>query len=73
MIRVKLIIKYHHESGNKSPGIIIEDKKGIDIKDYLSCFHNENEVILFPFTFLKIIGIIFTWKYLIEKIILNIL
>ena len=56
MITIKLIIKYHHEDGNKSPGIIVEDKKGTD-GDYLSCFHTENEVILFPFTFMKITDI----------------
>ena len=56
MITIKLIIKYHHEDGNKSPGIIVEDKKGTD-SDYLSCFHTENEVILFPFTVMKITDI----------------
>ena len=54
MITIKLIIKYRNESGNKSPGIIVENKKGTDNHDYLSCFPSENEVILFPFTFLKI-------------------
>ena len=53
MITIKLIIKYNYESDNKSPGIIIEDKKGTDGKN-LSFFPSENEVILFPFTFLKI-------------------
>ena len=53
MITIKLIIKYNYESDNKSPGIIIEDKKGTDGK-YLSFFPSENEVILFPFTFMKI-------------------
>ena len=52
-IEIKLIINYHHEYGNKSPGIIIEDKKGTD-GDYLSEYTSENEVILFPFTFLRI-------------------
>ena len=52
-IRIKLIIKYHYEYGNKSPGIKIEDKKGTN-GYYLSCFPNENEVILFPFTFMRI-------------------
>ena len=54
-ITIKLIIKYNYESGNKSPGIIVENKKGIDdYKNYLSCFPSENEVILFPFTFMRI-------------------
>ena len=56
-ITITLIIKYHHEYGNKSPGIIIEDKKGTD-GDYLTYFTSENEVILFPFTFLRIDDII---------------
>ena len=55
-ITIKLIIKYKHEYGNKSPGIIIEDKKGTD-GDYLSSNPHENEVILFPFTFFKITDI----------------
>jgi hypothetical protein len=54
IITIKLIIKYRNESGNKSPGIIVENKKGTDNHDYLSCYPSENEVILFPFTFLKI-------------------
>ena len=54
MITLKLIIKYHYESGNKSPGIIIENKKGVYTKEYLSYFPSENEVILFPFTFFRI-------------------
>lgn len=53
---VKLIIKYNHENDNISPGIIIEDKKGNN-KQYISCFPSENEVLLFPFTFAKIISI----------------
>lgn len=52
-ITLKLIIKYHHEYGNKSPGIIVEDKKGTD-GQYLSYYSSENEVILFPFTFVRI-------------------
>ena len=55
-INVKLIIKYNHESDNISPGIIIEDKKGHDDK-YISKFKDEKEVILFPFTFAKIVSI----------------
>ena len=53
---VKLIIKYNHESDNISPGIIIEDKIGYD-NEYISAFPNEKEVILFPFTFAKILSI----------------
>ena len=53
LIKIKLIIKYHHEYGNISPGIIVEDKKGTN-GNYLSCFPNENEVVLFPFTFMRI-------------------
>ena len=53
MIKIKLIIKYHYEPGNKSPGIIVEDKK-VAGDNYLSFFPLENEVILFPFTFLRI-------------------
>ena len=52
-IKIKLIIKYNHEYGNKSPGLIVEDKKGTN-GNYLSCYPNENEVILFPFTFMRI-------------------
>ena len=56
VFKVKLIIKYNHENDNISPGIIIEDKKGYNNK-YLSCCPSENEVLLFPFTFAKIISI----------------
>ena len=52
MIDLKLIIKYKYETGNISPGIIVENKKVNG--NYLSCFPFENEVILFPFTFLRI-------------------
>lgn len=52
-ITLKLIIKYNHKNENKSPGIIVENKKGTH-GEYLSSFPSENEVILFPFTFLKI-------------------
>ena len=53
---VKLIIKYRHESDNISPGIIIEDKKGT-YGDNLSYYGTEKEVLLFPFTFAKILSI----------------
>ena len=55
-LKVKLIIKYNHENDNISPGIIIENKKGYNNK-YISSCPNENEVILFPFTFAKIVSI----------------
>ena len=48
-----MIIKYKHSEGNISPGIIIEDKKGHDGK-CISEYPSEREVILFPFTFMKI-------------------
>ena len=50
---VKLIIEYKHEEGNISPGIIIEDKKNKS-GEYLSSNPFEKEVILFPFTFIRI-------------------
>ena len=56
-LKVKLIINYKHESDNISPGIIIEDKKGYNNK-YISCCPHEKEVLLFPFTFAKIVSII---------------
>ena len=57
---IELIIKYNHESGNISPGIIIEDKKGHDGSgETISHCPGEKEVILFPFTFAKILSINF--------------
>ena len=56
LIKIKLIFNYKHDDENKSPGIIVEDKKGHD-GTYLSRFPKEKEVILFPFTFVKIINI----------------
>ena len=53
ILKVKMVFTYKHESGNKSPGIIIENKKGHD-GQYISSFPDENEVILFPFTFARI-------------------
>ena len=53
LIPVKMIFKYVHNKENKSPGIIIEDKKSKNGK-YLSIHPKEKEVILFPFTFAKI-------------------
>ena len=51
--KVTMIFNYKHEAGNISPGIIVKDNKGNDGK-YLSTHKNENEVILFPFTFVRI-------------------
>ena len=51
-----MIFNYKHDDENKSPGIIVEDKKEHD-GTYLSRFPKEKEVILFPFTFVKIINI----------------
>ena len=62
VVKVKLIIKYNHESGNISPGIIVEDKKAEDGKT-ISPNYKENEVILFPFTFAKILSINSEVKY----------
>ena len=52
-VKIKMIIKYKYSQGNISPGIIIEDKVGHD-GSKISFFPNEKEVLLFPFTFLKI-------------------
>jgi hypothetical protein len=54
-LSVKLIIKYKHENNNISPGIIIDDKKGTDGKKFSD--YEEKEVLLFPFTFAKILSI----------------
>ena len=62
MTTIKLIIKYHYESGNKSPGLIVEDKNGTDGKALSK--YSEDEVILFPFTFLRINSISGTTVYL---------
>ena len=56
LIKITMIFYYNHEKGNISPGIIIKDNKGKDGK-YLSKHKNENEVILFPFTFARILEI----------------
>ena len=53
ILKVKMVFTYKHENGNKSPGIIIENKKGHD-GQYISSCPDENEVILFPFTFARI-------------------
>ena len=52
MLNVKMIFNYNYKEGNISPGIIIGNNKGHDLKP-LSEF-DEKEVILFPFTFAKI-------------------
>ena len=48
------IVKYKHEEGNISPGIMLLNNKGRDEEEYLSSHPDEKEVILFPFTFVKI-------------------
>ena len=48
-----MIFNYKHEKDNISPGIMIKDYKGKD-GQYLSKNLKENEVILFPFTFVRI-------------------
>ena len=57
MIKLIMIFNYKHEEGNISPGIIIEDNKGVDGMTKLSNFPKEKEVILFPFTFMRITNI----------------
>ena len=52
-LKVTMIFNYKHEDGSISPGIIIKDYKGKD-GQYLSKHPTENEVILFPFTFVRI-------------------
>ena len=54
--KIIMIFHYKHEKDNISPGIIIKDNTGKDGKP-LSKHMNENEVILFPFTFARIIKI----------------
>jgi hypothetical protein len=50
---VTIIFRYIHQKDNISPGIIIKDNKGKD-GQYISRHLNENEVLLFPFTFARI-------------------
>ena len=52
-IKITMIFNYYHDKGNISPGIIVKNYKGKD-GEYLSKHKNENEVILFPFTFARI-------------------
>ena len=51
-LKIKMIFKYKYKKGNISPGIIIEKNKGKDGR-YLSNYA-EKEVLLFPFTFVRI-------------------
>ena len=51
-IKIKMIFKYKYKKGNISPGIIIEKNKGKDGR-YLTKYA-ENEILLFPFTFVRI-------------------
>ena len=53
LINVTMIFNYKHNIKNKSPGIIVKDNKASD-GQYISTNPNENEVILFPFTFVRI-------------------
>ena len=53
LVNITMIFNYKHKEGNISPGIIIKDNKASDGK-YISSYPNENEVILFPFTFSRI-------------------
>ena len=53
MIILKMIFNYKHQPGNISPGIIIKNYLASD-GEPLSTNPVENEVILFPFTFVKI-------------------
>ena len=56
LVSVKLIFKYKHKPCNISPGIIVENKKGKN-GVYLSSSPEKNEVILFPFTFARVINV----------------
>jgi len=47
---IKMIFKYYYDYGNVSPGIFIRDE---------SKYSNEEEVLLFPFTFVKITNIVY--------------
>ena len=56
LICVTMIFDYKHKSSNKSPGIIVGKNLASDGKE-ISKNSNENEVILFPFTFVRITNI----------------
>ena len=51
--KITMVFNYKHENGNISPGIIVKDNLAKD-GDPLSIHKSENEVILFPFTFVRI-------------------
>ena len=53
LIYVKMIFNYKHEPRNISPGIIIKDYLASD-GEPISIHPDENEVILFPFTFARL-------------------
>jgi len=53
IVNIKMIFNYKHKPDNISPGIIIRNNKGKDGKN-LSKHLKDDEVILFPFTFVKI-------------------
>lgn len=48
-IRVEMIIQYYHSDGNISPGLFIKN---------LSDYKEEEELLLFPFTFLRLNNVI---------------
>ena len=54
IIKVTMIFNYKHTSGNISPGIIVTSNVGVYSGNYLSANPSEEEVILFPFTFVRI-------------------
>ncbi len=56
LIKLRMIFYYRHQEGIISPGIVILNNKGKDNLP-LSINPNENEVLLFPFTFARIIGV----------------
>ena len=53
LINIKMLINYKYNKENISPGMILDSKVGHDGQN-LSHFTSEREVILFPFTFLRI-------------------
>ena len=56
MYKITMIFNYRHEPGNISPGILILQNRGKD-NILLSKHPEENEVMLFPFTFARITAI----------------
>ena len=63
-VKVELIIQYYHSEGNISPGLSIE---------HLSKFGHEKELLLLPFTFLRLNNVIETEpdKCILEMEIIN--